>query len=144
MQTAHNLFDRHPIIPFVIFLVLIFMIVMRQRAKRGALPDAYSAALIVGVGNTHRGIYIDEHSSRQDDAALKRLASQLSGSYYDANAKHLPSEAVSAVAISLPEGDDTPVALRDVALALAHERLGMRPRSAPNRRFLHRAEAIAA
>jgi tetratricopeptide (TPR) repeat protein len=34
--------------------------------------------------------------------------------------------------------------LRDVALALAHERLGMRPRSAPNRRFLHRAEAIAA
>jgi tetratricopeptide (TPR) repeat protein len=34
--------------------------------------------------------------------------------------------------------------LRDVALALAHERLGMRPRSAPNLRFLRRAEAIAA
>lgn len=33
---------------------------------------------------------------------------------------------------------------RDVALALAHERLGMRPRSAPNRRFLRAAEAIAA
>jgi tetratricopeptide (TPR) repeat protein len=33
---------------------------------------------------------------------------------------------------------------RDVALSLAHERLGTRPRSAPNRRFLHRAEAIAA
>ena len=32
---------------------------------------------------------------------------------------------------------------RDVALSLAHERLGTRPRSAPNRRFLHRAEAIA-
>jgi tetratricopeptide (TPR) repeat protein len=33
---------------------------------------------------------------------------------------------------------------RDVALSLAHERLGTRPRSAPNRRFLRHAEAIAA
>src|SRR6266404_2826746 len=32
---------------------------------------------------------------------------------------------------------------RDVARSLAHERLGTRPRSAPNRRFLHHAEAIA-
>ncbi len=32
---------------------------------------------------------------------------------------------------------------RDVALALAHQRLGTRPRSAPNRRFLRHAEAIA-
>jgi tetratricopeptide (TPR) repeat protein len=31
---------------------------------------------------------------------------------------------------------------RDVALALAHERLGARPRSAPNRRFLRAAEAV--
>jgi hypothetical protein len=33
---------------------------------------------------------------------------------------------------------------RDVALSLAHERLASRPRSAPNRRFLRHAEAIAA
>src|SRR5437762_643587 len=33
---------------------------------------------------------------------------------------------------------------RDVALSLAYERLGTRPRSAPNRRFLRQAEAIAA
>ena len=32
---------------------------------------------------------------------------------------------------------------RDVALSLANERLATRPRSAPNRRFLHHAEAIA-
>ena len=32
---------------------------------------------------------------------------------------------------------------RDVAMSLAHERLATRPRSAPNRRFLRRAEAIA-
>jgi hypothetical protein len=31
---------------------------------------------------------------------------------------------------------------REVALSLAHERLGNRPRSAPNRRFLRYAEAI--
>ena len=33
---------------------------------------------------------------------------------------------------------------RDVALALAHERLGTRPRSVPNRRFLREAKALAA
>jgi tetratricopeptide (TPR) repeat protein len=33
---------------------------------------------------------------------------------------------------------------RDVALSLAHERLGSRPRSVPNRRFLNQAAAIAA
>ena len=33
---------------------------------------------------------------------------------------------------------------RDIALSLAHERLAARPRSAPNRRFLREAEAIAA
>jgi hypothetical protein len=32
---------------------------------------------------------------------------------------------------------------RDVGLSLAHERLATRPRSAPNRRFLRHAEAIA-
>jgi len=32
---------------------------------------------------------------------------------------------------------------RDIALALAHERLATRPRSAPNQRFLRHAEAIA-
>ncbi len=31
---------------------------------------------------------------------------------------------------------------RDIALSLAHERLGTRPRSAPNRRFLRHAEVI--
>jgi tetratricopeptide (TPR) repeat protein len=33
---------------------------------------------------------------------------------------------------------------RDVALSLVHERLARRPRSAPNRRFLRQAEAVAA
>jgi hypothetical protein len=34
--------------------------------------------------------------------------------------------------------------LRDVAVALAHERLASRPDSVPNRRFLSQTEAIAA
>jgi hypothetical protein len=33
---------------------------------------------------------------------------------------------------------------REIALSLAHERLATRPRSAPNRRFLREAEAVAA
>ena len=38
----------------------------------------------------------------------------------------------------------TRAGLRDVALSLAHERLAMRPESAPNQRFLRQAAAIAA
>jgi tetratricopeptide (TPR) repeat protein len=34
--------------------------------------------------------------------------------------------------------------LREIALSIAHERLGSRPESEPNRRFLRQAEAIAA
>jgi hypothetical protein len=34
--------------------------------------------------------------------------------------------------------------MRDVAVSMAHERLGTRPRSAVNRDFLRRAERIAA
>jgi hypothetical protein len=34
--------------------------------------------------------------------------------------------------------------MRDIALSLAHERLSLRPRSVPNRRFLRQAEALAA
>ena len=37
----------------------------------------------------------------------------------------------------------TRAGLRNVALSLAHERLGHRPHSVPNRRFLANAEAIA-
>ncbi len=39
---------------------------------------------------------------------------------------------------------DTIGGLRDVAVAMAHERLGTRPRGAVNRDFLRRAEGIAA
>ena len=38
----------------------------------------------------------------------------------------------------------TRAGLRDVALSLAHERLGTRPQSAPNRRFLAQAQALPA
>ena len=37
----------------------------------------------------------------------------------------------------------TRAGMRDIAVALAHERLGTRPESAPNRRFLAEAQAIA-
>ncbi len=38
----------------------------------------------------------------------------------------------------------TRAGMRDVALALAHERLGLRPGSEPNQRFLRQAQAVAA
>jgi Ca-activated chloride channel family protein len=58
------------------------------------MPSAVSEVLFAGVGETGRGTFIDGHLSRQDGTTLSQLARRLGGTYYDANTKHLPSDAL--------------------------------------------------
>jgi Ca-activated chloride channel family protein len=72
-----------------------------------ALPRSFANAVVAGVGNSQRGTYIDGHSSKQDKAALEKLAAQLSGRYFDANVRQLPAEHIAQLVPPLPEfGDD--------------------------------------
>jgi Ca-activated chloride channel family protein len=72
-----------------------------------ALPRSFANSVVAGVGNSQRGTYIDGHSSKQDKAALEKLAAQLSGRYFDANVRQLPAEHIARLVPPLPEfGDD--------------------------------------
>lgn len=62
------------------------------------LPVAVSDTLVVGVGDTRAGKFIDGRHSRQDAANLRQVAARLGGTYHDANQKHIPSELVNLLA----------------------------------------------
>lgn len=62
------------------------------------LPSSVERVIIAGVGDTARGSFIDGHQSRQDTANLGQLARRLGGDFHDANLRHLPNEALDAIA----------------------------------------------
>src|SRR5690606_7174313 len=61
------------------------------------MPSAVAQVIFVGVGDPHRGTFIDGHVSRQDTANLSQLARRLHGRYYDGNTRHLPSDALTVL-----------------------------------------------
>ena len=81
------------------------------------LPAAFAGTLVVGVGNSHNGLFIDGHSSRQDTDSLGQLAVRLGGSYCDANVKHVPTTELLKLDAVLPGVEGGPIALRDLAIA---------------------------
>jgi Ca-activated chloride channel homolog len=59
------------------------------------MPSAVSQVIFAGVGDHGRGTFIDGHVSRQDTATLSQLARRLSGSFFDCNVRHIPSDALA-------------------------------------------------
>ncbi len=58
------------------------------------MPSAVSDVIVAGVGDAARGTFIDGHLSRQDTANLSQLARRIGGKYFDANVRHIPSDAL--------------------------------------------------
>jgi Ca-activated chloride channel family protein len=81
------------------------------------LPAAFGGVLVVGVGNPRRGLYIDDHSSRQDVQSLQRLALQLGGTYNDANQRHVPTEGLRRLAAHDSLGKGPGLERREAAVA---------------------------
>jgi Ca-activated chloride channel family protein len=81
------------------------------------LPRSIKSTLVVGVGDSLTGKFIDGHQSRQDAPTLRQLAARLHGDYFDANRKHLPSASLLALSQSLPLRDTRERGLREAALA---------------------------
>jgi hypothetical protein len=106
---------------------------MRETAASGAeASDLYRTVgipVIAGLAAFHRGAY---------DQAVELLLQvrfdlwQIGGSHAQ---RDVVNRTLTEAAIRAGQ--------RDVALSFAHERLGTRPRSAPNQRFLRLAEDIA-
>lgn len=83
----------------------------------GALPPAFGASWVVGVGDAAGGQFIDGHQSRQDAGALRQLAGRLQGMYHDGNARHLPSAGLAALSRVMPMRDGAGAGRRQWAMA---------------------------
>lgn len=60
-------------------------------------PASISDVLLVGVGDTKSGKFIDGRASRQDSSTLRQMAVRLNGNYHDGNEKHLPTDLIKSV-----------------------------------------------
>ena len=81
------------------------------------MPASISQALIVGVGDTRAGSFIDGRQSRQDESTLKQLSVRLSGFYHNGNTKQIPSEMLRTVMGSGRKGRFERLTRREYALA---------------------------
>ncbi len=57
-------------------------------------PESVAHVLVVGVGDTQAGRFIDGHQSRQDASTLRQLAVRLGGQYHNGNEKQIGSALV--------------------------------------------------
>ena len=83
-------------------------------------PKSVKQVFVLGVGNPHKGTYIDGHQSRQEGETLERVAAALNGTYEDVNTKHLATSALGdlVVPMGLPESGLTLAQLAMLALVL--------------------------
>lgn len=65
-------------------------------------PPSVEEVMFLGVGNPHKGIFIDGHQSRQEAGTLRRLATELKGSYEDVNEQHLATTALGDLVVTMP------------------------------------------
>jgi Ca-activated chloride channel family protein len=56
------------------------------------LPASIAHVVVVGVGDTQAGRFIEGHQSRQDASTLRQVAVRLKGTYHNGNEKHLSTE----------------------------------------------------
>ncbi|MEO6709188.1 MAG: VWA domain-containing protein [Planctomycetota bacterium] len=62
------------------------------------LPPSIRSVLVVGVGDSRTGKFIDGRQSRQDIPTLKQMAARLGGTFHDGNEKHLSSGLIASAA----------------------------------------------
>jgi Ca-activated chloride channel family protein len=68
------------------------------------MPASVRSVLVVGVGDSQVGKFIDGRQSRQDVPTLKQIAARLGGTYHDGNAFHIGTGLVAA-AMGREDGD---------------------------------------
>jgi Ca-activated chloride channel family protein len=65
-------------------------------------PKSVKEVFILGLGNPHKGSFIDGHQSRQESDTLRKLATDLMGTYADVNEKHLATTALGDLVVTAP------------------------------------------
>jgi Ca-activated chloride channel family protein len=65
-------------------------------------PKSVSEVTFLGLGNPLKGTFIDGHASRQEPDTLRRLATELKGTYEDVNEEHLSTAALGDLVVRAP------------------------------------------
>ena len=65
-------------------------------------PKSVKEVFVLGLGNPHKGTFIDGHQSRQEGDTLRTVATALSGTYVDVNEKHLATTALGDLVVTAP------------------------------------------
>ncbi|MDZ4773967.1 MAG: VWA domain-containing protein [Planctomycetota bacterium] len=60
------------------------------------MPESVHATVVIGVGDSKAGKFIDGANSRQDVMMLRQIATRLGGSFHDANEAHLPTSLIGS------------------------------------------------
>ncbi len=61
------------------------------------MPPSISGVLVVGLGDSVKGSFINGRNSRQDVSALRQMALRLGGTYHDGNLRHVASDVLASV-----------------------------------------------
>lgn len=64
------------------------------------MPASVSDVVVVGVGDSVNGSFINGKHSRQDVSTLRQIAIRLKGYYHNGNEKHLPSDLLRRLTMS--------------------------------------------
>lgn len=59
------------------------------------MPASIKNMLIVGIGDSRAGKFIDGHQSRQDSSTLRSIAVRMNGIYHDGNKNHISSDTIA-------------------------------------------------
>ncbi len=81
------------------------------------MPPSIQQVLVLGVGDTTAGKFIDGHQSRQDASTLRQIAARINGHYHNGNEHHLDTK-IAQMIMAVPEPDVLErLSIREVALA---------------------------
>jgi Ca-activated chloride channel family protein len=64
-------------------------------------PKSVKEIFILGIGNPHKGTFIDGHLSRQEVDTLRLVSTDLMATYMDVNEKHLPTNALGDLVVTM-------------------------------------------
>ncbi len=80
------------------------------------MPASIKNVLIVGVGDSRAGKFIDGHQSRQDSSTLRSMAVRLKGIYHDGNKNHISSTTIADLTQSKTQEKFDEMGKREYAL----------------------------
>ncbi|QDU49537.1 vWA domain-containing protein [Gimesia panareensis] len=82
------------------------------------MPVSVANAVVIGIGDSLKGSFINGHHSRQDVSTLRQLAIRLNGTYHNGNEKHLSTDLIDQLAVGGEENPFEKLTRREYALAI--------------------------